>query len=186
MRNILIATLALLGLGLALAQTPDDYTLLCDGDVIGAASYVDGELHVALEADVECGGELTVAQDDTLVVTIETVDGATTVTIEPAEDGEGETLSGTAEHLPAEAIDGMVTAQENRAMAEQNRSEAETTAEEARAAADEAGASDEMGAPDDAGAPDELPGPPETPGEPEDADAAGDDARPEGVGEGRP
>lgn len=133
MQRILTSTILLFTLGLAFAQPPVDYTLLCDGDVVGAASSVDSELHVALDEDLICEGALTVEQDGTLTVTInvDEVTGETTVTLETEEEGDAD-LSGVARTLPEEAIAGMVGAQKNRAAAAAHRADAQSKADAAR------------------------------------------------------
>jgi hypothetical protein len=78
--------------------------------VIGAASYVDGELHVALVEGWTCEGTVSVAQHPDLIVTFGEVDGVAIVAI-----GDHEPVVVT--ELPSQAIAGMVTAQERRAPA---------------------------------------------------------------------
>ena len=98
--------------GAAAAQPPVDYTLVCDGVVIGAASYVDGELRVALIEGETCAeGTVSVAQHPDLNVVIGVVDGVVTVTFVDDDS----TI--VAKELPSQAIAGMVTAQERRAPA---------------------------------------------------------------------
>ncbi len=148
MKRRLTAIIFLITLGLAFAQPPVDYTLLCEVEVdseirtsiIGAASYVDGELHVSLDEGVTCEGTLSVEQDDTLDVSIvsDPATGETTVTILTKQDAEGDVdLSGIAKTLPEEAIAGMVVAQENRAAAGTHRADAEAKADAARERSDE-------------------------------------------------
>lgn len=132
MRRVFSSLVFVLVWGAAMAQPPVDYTLVCDDEVVGTASHVDGELHVAWSEGVTCEGTLSVAQDSDLIVAVDTdADGRTTVTITDV-DG---SVSGVAEELPQVAVDGMATAQENRA-------EAGTDADEAAevAAEDEANA----------------------------------------------
>ncbi len=146
MTRLLTATIFLITLGLAFAQPPVDYTLVCDveGDtsVVGAASLVDGKLHVALDETVDaswtCDGTLRVEQDEdgTMTVRIDfDASGKPMVTLETMAEGDVD-LSGDAQTLPEEAIAGMVGAQENRAMAAGHRAdaEAETARERAEAA----------------------------------------------------
>lgn len=192
MTRLLTATIFLITLGLAFAQPPTDYTLLCEvegeiqASVVGAASYVDGELHVALDesldADWTCDGTLTVEQDPTLEVVIEfdAETGEATVTV-VTEDETDTDLSGDAQTLPEEAIAGMVIAQENRAMAAEHRADAEAKADAARERGEEEAAEERE--------PEE--------GEPEEPEVAvenatevgggvGIDAKPDEAGEGRP
>lgn len=111
MKNVVMGTVLMVVLGVAMAQAPEDYTLLCDGDVIGSAAYVDGELRVALSEGVTCEGTVSVEQDGDLIVTLEVDDdGATLVTVTRLEGS----ASAVAEELPQVAIDGMATAQEKR------------------------------------------------------------------------
>lgn len=194
MQRLLTATIFLITLGLAFAQPPVDYTLLCEVDVegevqtsvVGAASYVDGELHVALDEGVTCEGTLTVEQDDTLTVDIvfDDATGETTVTLVTADETDTDP-SGVAQTLPEEAIAGMVGAQENRAAAADRRADAEEKADAARERGEDA--SEE--------ATEDLPETPdETPEEPEAAveqatevgGAASVDAKPDEAGKGRP
>jgi len=194
MQRILTATIFLLTLGLAFGQPPVDYTLLCDDGVVGAASYVDGELHVALdEGYTPCEGTLSVEQDETLTVEIE-IDadtGEPTVTLET--EGDGPDLSAAARTLPEEAIAGMVGAQKNRAMAAEHRAEAQEKAEAAR----ERG----KGAPEEADEEGEEPLPEDLPETSDDeiegpeaaiehatevSGGVGPDAKPEAPGAGRP
>lgn len=100
--------------GAAAAQPPVDYTILCDGAIIGAASFVDGELRVALVEDWTCDGEVSVAQHEDLVVTIVEVDGVWMLAIG---DGGPDDPMAFVEEVPSQAIAGMVTAQERRAPA---------------------------------------------------------------------
>lgn len=116
--------LVLLVIGNANAQTPIDYTLTCDGEIIGVVSSVDGTLRVAILEGVTCEGELSIAGDETLDVTLEwDIDGAT-VTIA------GESV--LAEEVPAQALAGMVTAHEHRAAAFAHRTRGEEEAAAAR------------------------------------------------------
>ena len=202
MQRILTATVFLLTLGLAFGQPPVDYTLLCEVEVegevqttvVGAASSVDGELHVALDEDyTPCEGTLSVEQDETLTVDIglDEETGETTVSLET--EGDDPVLSAIAQTLPEEAIAGMVGAQKNRAMAAEHRAEAQDKAEAAR----ERG----KGAPEEADEEGEEPLPEDLPETPDDEiegpDAAiehatevsggvGPDAKPEAPGAGRP
>lgn len=116
MKNVWMGMVWMVLLGAAMAQAPEDYTLLCDGDVFGTAAYVDGELRVALSEGVTCEGTVSVGQDGDLIVTLELADdGATLVTITDLEGS----VSAVAEagEVPQVAIDGMATAQEQRAEA---------------------------------------------------------------------
>jgi hypothetical protein len=189
MRRILTATILPLALGLVLAQPPEDYQIVCDVDgeitVIGVVSLVDGELHAAVQEEWSCEGVVAVTGDDGLTVMVDEEDGTVTVSFAP---GEGEeTVSAEAEALPRVAIEGMRTAQQNRERAMERRAEAHEKAEQAREAAGEAGPPESL--PDRPETPEEPEEPeaPEAPELPEPAQNAGDDdARPEGVGEGRP
>lgn len=118
MTRILAVLFSLLVIGTAVAQPPVDYTLLCDGEIIGTASYVGGELHVAVVAGATCDGVLSVAEDDTLDLTLEWGDGVLAVTID---DMSGEPVSGPAIEVPQQAIDGMVGAARNRTAAAERR-----------------------------------------------------------------
>jgi hypothetical protein len=132
MRRVFSSLVFVLVWGAAMAQPPVDYTLVCDDEVVGTASYVDGELHVAWSEGVTCEGTLSVAQDSDLIVAIDTdADGRTTVTITDV-DG---SVSGVAEELPQVAVDGMATAQENRAEAGTDADEAAEAAAEGEASA---------------------------------------------------
>jgi hypothetical protein len=112
-KRMLAALLLLLAIGTAAAQ-PVDYTLQCDGVTIGVVSYVDGEYHVALLADVTCEApqELSILDHETLEVTLERVDGVIIFTI-----GEDATVPVLVEEVPQQALDGRVTAHANRAVA---------------------------------------------------------------------
>ena len=215
MNRRLTATIFLIGLGLAFAQPPTDYTLLCGSEVAGAVSYVDGELHVALDEGWTsdegwtCDGTLTVEQDAELKVEID-VDadtGEVTVTLVTEGDTDADP-SGVAETLPEEDIAGMVTAQENRAMAAKHRADAEAKADAARErgenareeAAEESESEDLPETPDDAPRgpeaaeehlPENLPqAPDDAPDGPEaaveHANEVSGGAVPAGAGEGRP
>lgn len=218
MQRILTATIFLLTLGLAFGQPPVDYTVLCEVEVegevettvVGAASYVDSELRVALDEGWTCEGTLTVEQDAELTVTIDIDDetGETTVTL--ATDGEEDAdLTGVARTVPEEAIAGMVGAQKNRAAAATHRADAEAKADAAR---ERAGAARDDSEKDDSEKddateesaeehrpeerrPEDLPEPPDdAPEGPEAAveratemsGGAGPGAKPEEPGEGRP
>jgi len=124
--RLLAALVSLLIIGTAAAQPPVDATLLCDGEVIGTASYVDGELHVALLVGATCEGEQTVAQDgSTYTLERDEATGVVTVTI-------GE-LSAAAIEVPQQALDGMVGATEHRAAAAEHRGRGEETSAAKRA-----------------------------------------------------
>lgn len=205
MQRILTATIFLLTLGLAFAQPPVDYTLLCEVEVevegevetalvvFGVASYVDDKLHVALDEGVTCKEGTETVEDETLTVDVVfDTEGEATVTL--ATDVEGaEDMSAVAQTLPEEAIAGMVGAQKNRAMAADHREAAQQKADEARARGE--GAPDDVeGAPEEH-LPEELPVTPDDEGD--EAEAAiehanemsggmGPDAKPEAPGEGRP
>ena len=110
MTRIFAALLLLLVIGLAAAQPPLDYTLMCDDEIIGAVSYVDDGYHVTLLAGVTCEGELSIAEDESLVVKLERDgDGIVTVTIDDE--------AYVAEEVPQQALDGVLTAHANRAVA---------------------------------------------------------------------
>jgi len=124
--RLLAALVSLLIIGTAAAQPPVDATLLCDGEVIGTASYVDGELHVALLVGATCEGEQTVAQDgSTYTLERDEATGVVTVTI-------GEWTAAAIE-VPQPALDGMVGATQNRAAAAARRGQGEETAAAKRA-----------------------------------------------------
>jgi hypothetical protein len=129
--RILTTALFLMSLmvGIANAQPPVDYTLTCDGEVIGVVSYVDGQFHVAILEGVTCEGILSIAGDETLEVTLEWSDDGAIVTIA------GEQV--LAEEVPEQALAGMVTAQENRAEASENQTRGEEEAAAARERAPE-------------------------------------------------
>jgi hypothetical protein len=129
-RYPIAALFAALLVGFASAQPPIDYTVTCDGEVLGAASLIDGELHVAIEEGVTCDGVLAVDGTE-LTVTFELdTEGTLVVTI----DG----VSGSAEQVPAVAIAGMVRARENRAAASENRGRGQETAAQHRTDGEEA------------------------------------------------
>lgn len=135
MQRFVASVAFLLVLGVAAAQPPEDYTLLCEGEVIGTASYVDGELHASVVEGVACDSYLSVEQNGDLIVTLESSEeDGTTVTITSAEDG---SLSAEAEELPQVAIDGKATAQENRAEATANADAAAEAGAEAAADVEE-------------------------------------------------
>lgn len=133
MRSVVMGTVSMLVLGVAMAQPLEDYTLLCDGDVIGTAAYVDGELRVSLSEGAACDGNVSVEHDGDLIVTLEIADdGATIVTIT---DVEGSS-SAVAEGVPQVAIDGMAAAQEKRGEAGADADVSGNAAEGAENAAD--------------------------------------------------
>jgi hypothetical protein len=151
--RLLAALFSLLMIGTAAAQPPVDFTLLCDGAVIGTASYVDGELHAALLVGATCEGERTVAQDGSpYTLERDEATGVVTVTI-------GD-LSGVAIEVPQTALDGKVGATENRAAAAERRGHGEETSAAKRA-------EHQPERPDRP----ERPEDPETPDEPEAPDA---------------
>lgn len=133
MQRVLASTIFLLIMGLAAAQPPVDFTIECDGELIGTATYVDGELHASIVEGVECTGDLTVTQDPDVFVELERADGETTVTLTSATEGsvtgDVEELSSEALELPGVAIEGMATAQENRAAAAESGAEGEADAD---------------------------------------------------------
>ena len=109
---------------IATAQPPIDGMLLCDGEVIGVLSIVDGELHAALLEGATCDAEaLSVAGE---LVAVVGEDVGVTLTID--EDGvviefsfeleaDAEPMTAEAVVVPQEALDGMRKARENRAEA---------------------------------------------------------------------
>ena len=112
MRRMLAALFLILVIGTAAAQPPVDYTLMCDGDIIGAVSYVDGAYHVTLLAGAACDGTLNIYEDESLDVTLDRDDdGIVTVTI-----GEDE-VPVLVDEVPQQALDGVLTAHANRAVA---------------------------------------------------------------------
>lgn len=184
MTRLLTATIFLITFGLAFAQPPVDYTLLCEveGDttVVGAASYVDGELHVALDEAWTCGGTLTVEQEPDMTVEIDEA-GEVTLTL-----ADGDAMSGIPQTLPEEAIAGMVTAQQNRAMAAEHREDAEGKAEAARERAGSAPEDVEKEAPKEEAPEMELPETPDEDVAPEVSGSAGSPANVGGAAKGRP
>jgi hypothetical protein len=117
--RILAALFALLLIGSAAAQPPVDYILLCGAEVVGTASYVDDEFHVALlEGAEECAGDviaMSVVGDEVLAVTIAPTDDGLGLVVTFGDELEGV----IADVVPQPAIDGMVGAAENRAAAGQ-------------------------------------------------------------------
>lgn len=111
MQRIFLSTILLLALGAAAAQAPDEYTLLCGDEVIGSVTVTEAELDAAVLEDFTCSGEISIAEDETLIVTLEREDGDVTVTV----TGIDGSVSGKAEELPDEAVDGREVAEEARA-----------------------------------------------------------------------
>ena len=110
MKRIFAALILLLVIGMAAAQPPVDYTLMCGEEIIGAVSYVDGKYHVTLLAGVTCENALlSNAEGDSLEVTLDYEDGIVTVTIDDEPY--------VAEEVPQQALDGVRAAHANRAVA---------------------------------------------------------------------
>ena len=111
-RFLLFALFSFLVTGMATAQPPVDYVLLCDDDVIGVVSLVDDELHAAMVAGETCaGGVLTATVGEVTFPVTLTIDTDGTITVGFDE------MSATAVVVPHEAIAGMQTAQVKRAAA---------------------------------------------------------------------
>lgn len=128
-RFLLFALFPMLVAGVAAAQPPVDYELVCSAEdvddvVIGAVSLVDGKLHVALVEDWSCAGTMWVGEFE---ADLDEVGGVWILTIGDLE------LSAEVKVLPAVAVAGMLQAQENRTAAFENSSRGELEA----AAADE-------------------------------------------------
>jgi hypothetical protein len=165
-----LATLALIGFASASAL-PASMTLMCGDDVIGVASYDGEELEVKLLEGFECTEAITVAEDDTVFVTVtltddgydvsmttdptnpvvaieveldDTLDGPPVDAGRPDDAGKPDDVGPDLETLPQEALDGMEAAA-------QNREEAARKAEEAAGRPDEAGRPDFAGKPDGVG-----------------------------------
>ncbi len=128
-RRTIAALFGVLLVGFAAAQPPVDYVLLCDGEAVGAASLVGGELHVAITAGTTCEGTLSLEGSDLAVIFDVDADGGITVTIDET--------SAMAKERPPQAVAGMVRARENRAAAFQNRTRGEENAATHRPAKDE-------------------------------------------------
>lgn len=115
---LMLALLSFLVTGMATAQPPVDYVLLCGDEPIGVVSVVDGELHAAVIAGETCAvGDLAILGYAGFEVTV-WVDafGAVMVSVEFGDDADSE-MSAAAVVVPQEAIRGMLTAQGNRAAA---------------------------------------------------------------------
>jgi hypothetical protein len=108
--------------GLAVAQPPVDYVLVCGDEVIGAASFVDEEWHVAVVVGATCDGTLSlIGPEDELDVVLDSYAGLVMVTI-------GEVVV-IADEVPQPALDGMLTAQGNRGASAAGGSDGRKTAE---------------------------------------------------------
>ncbi len=115
-RFLLFALFSFLVTGMATAQPPVDYVLLCGEDVIGVVSVVEGELHAAMVAGETCaGGDLAILGYEEFEVTL-TVGDDGVVVIDVVFD-EDYAMLAEAVAVPQEAIDGMKKAHENRAAA---------------------------------------------------------------------
>jgi len=117
-RFLLFALFSFLVTGMATAQPPVDYVLLCGEDVIGVVSVVEGELHAAVIAGETCDeDDLAILGDEEFEVTL-TVGGDGDIVVH-ATFGEGDDtgMSAEAVAVPQEAIYGMKKAHENRAAA---------------------------------------------------------------------
>jgi hypothetical protein len=110
-KRTLLVLLSLLAIGMAGAQPPVDYTLMCGDDAIGAASYVAGAYHVVLLAGVTCEGAVTVAEDEALVVALVRDADGVTVTF-----GADAVVARVVE-VPQQALEGKLNAHANRAAA---------------------------------------------------------------------
>jgi hypothetical protein len=127
--RVLATLLFLLVIGMAAAQPPVDYILLCDDVVIGTARYVGGGFDVAvLEGAEECAEvrALSVVGDGVLAVSFAWPGGILTVTL-------GEMWVVAATVVPQPALYGMVGAAENRAAAGELAGQGQETAARDRA-----------------------------------------------------
>ena len=114
---LLLALLSFLVTGMATAQPPVDYVLLCGDEPIGVVSVVDGELHAAVIAGATCeDGELAISGHGFYVTLTVDEDGVVHVEVD-FDEGDDTSMSATAVVVPQQAVDGMLRAHENRAAA---------------------------------------------------------------------
>jgi hypothetical protein len=131
--RVFAALFSLLMIGTAVAQPPVDYTLQCDNeDIIGIASFVDGEFHVAVLAGTTCTEGTLLEDGRTFSIVIDEVTGVVTISIFDS----NETLAAIeveAIEVPQQALDGMLDAAQNRAAAGERRGQGQETAAAKRA-----------------------------------------------------
>ena len=127
MKRILIGLTFLAALGLAMAGPPVDYQIAClfedeDAVVVGVASVVDGQLHLALHAELACDGEIAIVDGEGTPLATLTWDEVDGWTIDEWLDEEtaAPELASVVE-VPWVAIEGMLGAQRNRAAAMERR-----------------------------------------------------------------
>ena len=114
MYRVLLLFFIAVFVGLAAAQPPQDYTVMCGEAEIGVASFIDGEWHFALVIGETCYGQLQLVDMDEGPyegVEFELLEDGTVL----VKDEAGDTVMVRTITVPQHALDGMVRAQQNRA-----------------------------------------------------------------------
>jgi hypothetical protein len=158
MMRTFLSTVLLAAVGVAAAAMPVDYQLVCgegeDAYLVGVASLVEDQLHVALiDGALEtCVDGVTGVTADGLSFSVEyTVEDGVVVDLQVVFEDEGDGAYApnlTYEELPEVAVEGMLGAQQNRAEAQERAAEARENAED----------NAEKNAAENAGPPSDVPG----------------------------